>query len=250
MALPITITFSTPPEGSCPATFSDAVVLLQSLISGEITTSYAPYVLGSSTPAVEDQDKVWIRLDGVGRPIGTFVFYAGSWRRQYTGKPSQIAIFNGNPATYFDGTGKGLITAEWDGWAICNGANGTPNLTDKFIAGAHMDKSAGQLDYTSSHWTSMVYPGQNVSTGGVATHTIVARDLPELALSIDGNEYKPGGSPHVDARIIEDVLYDNAAPHSVDVLHYGFNSGTETQTTLPVVPPFYAMAFVMFIGYS
>ncbi len=247
MSFPIRLTFANPPPGTCPSTFDEAVVLLQALLSGEVTTTFIPYILGFATPAVEDQDKAWIRLDANGRPLGTFIFYAGSWRRQYTGKPGQIAMFNGNPATYFDGTGKGLITAEWDGWAICNGNNGTPNLTDKFIAGAHMDNSDGQLGYTGGVWKSMVYPFANVATGGVPYHTIVASDLPALDISIDGNEYNPGGSPHADARVIIDLLYANGAPHSADIAHYGT---TGAQTSIPSVPPFYAMAFALFIGYS
>ncbi len=248
MSFPVVINFATPAEGACPATFTDAVALLQALISGEVTTSFTPYVLGSSTPAVEDQNKVWIRLDAVGRPLGTFVFYAGNWRRQYSGKAKEMTFFNGDPAIYFDGTGLGLITAEWDGWALCNGMNGTVDLSDRFLIGGHMD-NVGTVGY-SSGWRTLASGGVT-SVAGASTHTIVAQNLPELALTIDGNEYKPGGSPHVDARVIIDLLYDNAAPHTADVAHYGFDSSIpQTQTAVPTLPPYYAMAICTFVGYS
>jgi hypothetical protein len=35
----------------------------------------------------------------------------------------------------FDNTGLGLTTGKWKGWALCNGANGTPNLRAKFVYG-------------------------------------------------------------------------------------------------------------------
>src|SRR5574343_1433246 len=38
----------------------------------------------------------------------------------------------GDIATYFDGTGLGIVGARWEGWAIRNGNNGTTNATGKF----------------------------------------------------------------------------------------------------------------------
>src|SRR5476649_2773127 len=111
----------------------DAFDSINAAISSSIGGSYAPYVTGSSTPAVGDQDKVWARQDAQGRPLGTFMFYNGSWRRQYSGLPSQLRMFTGDPAVYFDGTGLGLLVKEWDGWAICNGQNGTTNLSNLFV---------------------------------------------------------------------------------------------------------------------
>ncbi len=246
MALPVVTQFATPPEGTCPTTFTDAVNVLNTLVSSQITTSYLPYIIGSTTPAVEDRDKAWVRLDSVGRPLGTFIFYAGSWRREYTGKAREITSFNGDPALYFDGTGKGLTTAEWDGWAICNGNNGTPNLTDKFISGAHMDGSGGQAARVADAWVSL-YNGNAQAIGGTSGFLILPGHLPELALQLDGNEYNPGGSPHAEARAIIDTLYQNPSPHSVTIGHYG---ATGTNVGIPNIPPFYAMAFCMFIGYS
>jgi hypothetical protein len=42
-------------------------------------------------------------------------------------------------AASFDGTGLGLY--EYTGWAICNGLNGTPDLTDLYIK--HSNATAG-----------------------------------------------------------------------------------------------------------
>lgn len=44
-----------------------------------------------------------------------------------------IIIWSGD-STNFDDTGKG--TGSMQGWAICNGQNGSPDLRDQFIVGA------------------------------------------------------------------------------------------------------------------
>lgn len=158
-------------------------------------------------------------------------------------------MFTGDPALYFDGTGLGLTTADWDGWAICNGANGTTNLTDRFLVAAHMDNASGQTGYVAG-WRTLV-SGTILQLGGVKEHLIVARDLPELDFQLDGHDYNSGGSPHVDPSPIVDLLYSNSPVRSVPgLIHYGFDSGSETQTAVPTLPPFYAYCLCQFVGYA
>ena len=44
---------------------------------------------------------------------------------------SSIAIVGQRELKYFDSNGKGFLY--FDGWFICNGANGTPDLRGKFL---------------------------------------------------------------------------------------------------------------------
>src|SRR4051812_45928039 len=128
----IDISLDTPDPEDCPATFTELVTLLGELIHAELVGSYIPYVTGAETPSMDDTDKVWHRLDTTGRPIGTFVYYSGAWRREYTGNTSEITMYSGDPATDFSGAGGlGTIGGDWDGWALCNGSNGTPDLSDR-----------------------------------------------------------------------------------------------------------------------
>ena len=251
MSFPVNITLANPPEGYCPTTITQLYDGLRTDLTAEVSTSYLPYILGSSTPAVEDQDKAWIRQDAAGRPLGTFLFYAGSWRRQYNGKFNEITLFNGNPALFFDGTGRGLTTSEWDGWSICNGQNGTPNLTDKFIVAAHMDDSAGQTGY-SSGWRTMV-SGSILATGGSKDTTLgisqIPRDPSDVLVvdtfTADGNARDPAG-----------LLFGH---HSVSTGDPG-DSGTEilidadagegSPDVVPTLPPYFALAYVIFTGYT
>ncbi len=53
----------------------------------------------------------------------------------------------------------GLIANIPSGWVICNGTNGTPNLTSRFIRGAPIGTEAGE-------------------TGGSDTHTLTIAEMP------------------------------------------------------------------------
>lgn len=53
----------------------------------------------------------------------------------------------------------GTANAIPDGWALCNGSNGTPDLQNRFVVGAGSTYAAG-------------------ATGGEATHTLVIEELP------------------------------------------------------------------------
>lgn len=57
-----------------------------------------------------------------GLPSGSIIMYSGPWN--------------------FDGTGLGINTLL--GWALCNGNNGTPNLSDKFVMGTTSSSSLGE----------------------------------------------------------------------------------------------------------
>jgi microcystin-dependent protein len=81
-------------------------------------------------------------------PSGVIVMYSGPWN--------------------FDATGLG--TGPLTGWALCNGNNGTPNLTDKFVMGV---TTSGNLGIT----------------GGSNTYNLTVAQLPAHSHSIssDGN---------------------------------------------------------------
>lgn len=52
--------------------------------------------------------------------------------------PKAIVPFHlsaGDISTYFSGTGLGINGTPYQNWAICNGNNGTPDMTDKFVRG-------------------------------------------------------------------------------------------------------------------
>lgn len=71
----------------------------------------------------------------------------------------------------------GLITAIPTGWALCNGENGTPNLTDRFIVGAGEDYEVGDtgglrsVSLTTSQLPSHSHGSGTLSASSAGSHT-------------------------------------------------------------------------------
>lgn len=238
--LPVAISIANPDPSAAPTTFTEFVALLRTLITAVVTGTYVPYIQGSATPAVSDQDKIWHRTDGSGRPMGTYRYYSGTWRKQYTGKLGELAFYQGDPAVDFDGTGLGIVGGEWDGWALCNGNNGTGDLSDRFIVGGRMTDLA--LGYTPGQWRSTV-SGSTLAVGGDKTITLTEDNtyrVPRAALAVgkweaDGNSVSAGGN----------LLGDGS---STTIL--AADAGNETPDQIPTLPPYIAAGIVRFVGYA
>jgi hypothetical protein len=104
----------------------------------------------------------------------------------------------------------GAISAIPSGWVLCNGANGTPNLTDRFII--HADADSGGTNNVGA-------------TGGASTHT-----------HSGGTTGGPSATVHVD---------DNSGGTDYNV---GSETHTHTLSTTGSssnVPKYYALAYIM-----
>jgi hypothetical protein len=243
MSLPVNLDIADPDPSDAPTTFGDMIQLLRTLITAEVTGDYLPYVTGSATPDVGDQDKVWHRTDGGGRPMGTYVYYSGSWRRQYVGNQNMILMYRGDPSIDFTGAGGlGAVGGEWDGWALCNGNNGTVDLSDKFIVASHMsDMTIGYAG--GQHSTNVT--GSTTQTGGVAEVTLTNDDTyrpARPAVSV-GRQTADGNAASVSG-----PLYGVGTAGSVELL--AADAGNETPDAISTVPPYLALAFAQFVGYA
>jgi len=255
---PISITIGSADPNAAPLTVNELFALLQTVISGSITGSYIPYIIGGDVPGVDDRDKAWIRLDTAGRPIETKVFYNGNWRRIYNGMLGEIRPFAGDPTitTDWDNNGHGVIGGTYDGWQICNGQNGSPDLSNNFILAANMsDTSSHGYDHL---WKARIVGpdgvGRDYDHGGEFTQTINQTNLPSLSnaaagespgLYLHGFESKDG-TAHPDAVPIVDVNYANLKPHSLNIATYGQTPNVPLWTT----PSFIALGYMIFQGYS
>jgi hypothetical protein len=74
-----------------------------------------------------------------------------------------IIMYSGTYANLFDGSGLGMAGTPVEGWAICNGKNGTPNLLSQFIVGAGPNSS---------------YGNNSGATGGSVMHTLTVDQMP------------------------------------------------------------------------
>lgn len=93
--------------------------------------------------------------EGVGKVLKSDAQGVGRWA--YEVPPGGIIMYSG--PWNFDGTGLG--TGPLEGWALCNGNNGTPNLTDRFVMGTSTSGNLG-------------------TTGGANSYTLTVAQLPPI----------------------------------------------------------------------
>lgn len=125
----------------------------------------------------------------------------------------------------------GVLADVPDGWNLCDGTNGTPDLRDQFIMG----------------WTAAVDPG---GTGGTTSHTHGAGTLAADAISagtpsgtIPNHSFVPATPVGVSDIMVNSVNHtfngDVMAPHAHTV------SGDTANNTLgDALPPYFKLAFI------
>lgn len=134
----------------------------------------------------------------------------------------------------------GSVASVPTGWSICNGANGTPNLQDRFIVGAGSGYGVG-------------------ATGGDATVTLNINQIPSHNHSIEdsGNHYHGaqtqagfdvsgnGDAARFDVNDgppFEGITWDLAGGNHNHGGGTGYQGGGQAHENRP---PYYALAFIM-----
>lgn len=240
MSLPVTVSIASPDPAAAPTTLTQLIVVLRTLITAVLTGDYIPYVQGSATPSVSDEDKVWHRTDVGGRPMGTYVYYNGGWRRQATHRLNEVVMYRGQPDIDFDGTGLGIVGGEWDGFALMNGNNGTEDMSDRFMVASHMtDMAIGFL--SGQHSTNA--SGATLHTGGAKDITLDATNTFRPAkAAVKISKWKAdGNTPDAGSGLL-------GAGSTVDLVPA--DAGNETPPAIPTLPPYFAIAFCQWVGYS
>jgi hypothetical protein len=192
--------------------------------------------VGSSPPSSSLTHKVWFKIDAAGRPFGAYMFYNGNWRKCYTGSLGDIKLYIGAFNGVFDGSGRGIIGGsgpyDEDGWQLCNGQNGAPNLDGYFPAGAAWNGSA---------WVTSADGLSYKTSGGVRQIQIALGNLPAINTPMAYSPFwaKDTGNSYLNASqtVGQGVKQFKA-------------TGTGANTPINTTPVFIAMAYLMFIGYQ
>lgn len=109
-----------------------------------------------------------------------------------------------------------------DGWALCDGGNGTPNLEDRFIVGAGNAYKVGE-------------------TGGANTVTLTVAQMPSH--NHNNGEYgvllHRDGSGRWTSKDTDTTVGEPDLIHNADIVAAGGNQAHENR------PPYYALAYIM-----
>jgi microcystin-dependent protein len=153
-------------------------------------------------------------------------------------------------ATSFTGNGiipiggiimwSGTIANIPSGWALCNGSNGTPDLTNRFVIGAVVDSTGAKTNIT----------GTTTQTGGTKDATVVSHS--HFIANGDNNSGAAAFATLSATNILSreggrgsgsDLTYSLAG--SATAATVGNTNTVGTSGTNANLPPYYALAFIM-----
>jgi len=222
-------------EGAAAAGYTN--VPLSSVFAGDASSRYIEItVKGIGTPPADLTIRP--RLQLVTSP---YAFMATRASALLDGDDDMVTVSPGSginvngvvTATKFNGFGTiplgGIIM--WsgstvpDGWALCNGGSGTPDLRDRFIVGSGGGYSTGAI-------------------GGANTVTLTKNQMPSHnhgGSTGSKSVYQPGSNssvaPPVFIKYVSGTRYSSSHSHSI--ASDGSGQAHENR------PPYYALAFIM-----
>ncbi len=136
-------------------------------------------------------------------------------REKLTYVPKSIYACNGVP------TGailiwSGSVNNIPDGWALCDGTNGTPDLRDRFVLGAGLSYSVGAV-------------------GGEQEHTLTIAEMPSHNHTVQFTHWKDGGGG--------DTVTDPINPNSGNLyIPTSYTGGNQPHNNMP---PYYSLCYIM-----
>lgn len=123
--------------------------------------------------------------------------------------PGGVIMFHGATAGKFDGSGRGIAGTPYEGWAICNGQNNTPDLRGRFIVGVGRNGDPAYAGNTTY---------QMGDTGGEEEHTLTQEEMPAHNHN-HSSQVGSGTNPRSNGRT-------NSRTHSHDLNYRGVSFGT------------------------
>ncbi len=245
-----------PDPNAAPLNLQQLFQLLNLHFISNIVGDYTPYVLQNGEPGSDDQDKVWFELDSQGRPVAIKVHWNGTWRRVYNGMMNEIRGYNGNLNTDFDSTGWGKVNGEYDGWHLCNGNDGAPDYSDRFLIAAHMNEE-GHSGYVDNEWVSWIGDDTGKHVGGEKDFTMTdattwqAASGPVGEAKVGMYHITPDGGETLgaDNKLWGQPSLANDSYNRQVVVEGTADAGNLTPDSFPIIPPFVALAWIIFLGY-
>ncbi len=164
----------------------------------------------------------------------------------------------------------GTVATIPTGWALCDGTNGTPNLTGKFIVHADADSSGTynvgatggvnnvtltasevpQLAGTTDSQGAHNHSGSSTASAGAHTHSytdsyvLQSALIPGIDIDYNSNTYNPNGSQS------KTTGSAGAHTHTLTITSDGAHTHTTTVNSggggaHENRPPYYALAYIM-----
>jgi len=134
------------------------------------------------------------------------------------------------------------------GWALCDGANGTPNLRDRFVIGAGGDRSVGetsdgQMPSHNHSGPSHTHGNGTLSTGSAGVHTHDVRYRGSGHTRRFQFEHDDTGGDYASDMLSSDGAHTH--PVSGNTGSAGTGNTGSTGSGTEVIAKYYALAYIM-----
>ena len=160
----------------------------------------------------------------------------------------------------------GTIASIPSGWKLCNGSNGTPDLRDKFVVGAHSDLSGTTKSNVEGSYNQSGGDISHNHGGNTSTHTLTAGQIPSHTHTYKDSYFIEVHNPGVGAGgaiggvdYVGPTKYKGSGDSDNDNTRVYWRNGTTNSTgtggghshPMPTdnhVPPYFALAYIMYTG--
>jgi hypothetical protein len=200
----------------------------------------------NANAAGADLNGLWVwMLNAAKLPPRLMTGYRNNWWQLYTGMPWELRMFVGYPTGYFDSSGYGIEYSGWEGWALCNGQNGTFNLHNLFITPGYR--------WDGTWWVTDVTTADTYFNAAGAAFLIEVWHLPLLSLYLNDTDFFKWTSTNAgQAWSVQDP--SGVTPGSANTNHATWTYPLDFESlyvnwSISNIPPYVAAGFVQFIGY-
>lgn len=135
----------------------------------------------------------------------------------------------------------GTIATIPTGWVLCNGSNGTPDLRNRFIVGAHSDATG--VANTTITGSSTLTGGTKDAINVSHTHTATVSDPGHIHSFTNPLAGSPNSGQIMRGDVLQATAYNQTAS-AVTGISVGISTEGSSGTNQNL-PPYYALAFIM-----
>jgi hypothetical protein len=268
-SLPVKITVASVPESYQPPT--DMQGLLEAIpqfTTYEMADQGATVNISSDGAGADGNGLFIWMLNAYKLPPRILTGYRNDWWTVYNGVPGEIRMLIADWGSYFDASGRGHHWGLWEGWALCNGQNGTVQLANEFIIPGYRWDGGG---WVTDVYTYSQYNSQAASTSwwdqiNIDSYGISGADRRRFNLSLV-NFGNFGGEPGAATLEINynnqftSINYSGGAWTVVDSgrgntkFNYAYWTYPLDQSPYMVnspvsrIPPYIAVGYAQFVGY-
>jgi hypothetical protein len=223
----IVVTPHTLPAGYCFTTLQDLLDTFSSHQTVLLPAGSTQIIVSDSTPGPADQDKVWLKVDGVGNPVNFYWFNGGSWKEvnpplvfwgigSNVGNAYTVSVANPPPA---------LVTGQMYMFKVPTSNTGAATLQVNAFGSfsfnaAGVALTAGQLvvnSYIGAIWTGTTFELFGAQSSSIAVSQLIPGTNTQRVTTTGGIAVWQGGYQRLTPVAVPTVTGITTMTHTLGV---------------------------------